>query len=251
MPSTDILLNSSSPLVTILLNTTGSNQATTAMVSGIVILGVSGNMGTVSSVSRLTWAWARDGGKSKYSMLISNDRHYTSCICPLLTACRFRLYTGLPKCFGYVDAKRRVPSRAVLLVTVIVVLLSLLNIGSGSYIALSAIVSLSSLAIYLSYAIVFSVVLYARLQDRIEFGVWNFGKAGVYINIFALVYTLYAMIWLPFPNYLPVTASNMNYCGPVFGVILIGAVTLWFVRGRHGWDGPNRDIIAFVLRNEE
>lgn len=63
MPSVDILLNSSSPLVTILLNTTGSAEATTAMTSGLVVLGISGNMGVVSSVSRLTWAWARDGGK--------------------------------------------------------------------------------------------------------------------------------------------------------------------------------------------
>lgn len=63
MPSVDILLNSSSPLVTILLNTTGSAKATKAMTSGLVVLGISGNMGVVSSVSRLTWAWARDGGK--------------------------------------------------------------------------------------------------------------------------------------------------------------------------------------------
>lgn len=163
----------------------------------------------------------------------------------------FRVRTGLPKCFGYVDAKRRVPSRAIVLVSVIVLLLSLLNIGSGSYVALSAIVSLSSLAIYLSYAIVLAVALYARLNNNIEFGVWNFGKAGVFINIFGLIYTLYAIIWLPFPNYLPVTASNMNYCGPVFGVVLIGVVTLWFMRGKDQWDGPNKDVVAFVLNNEE
>lgn len=142
------------------------------------------------------------------------------------------------------------PSRAIVLVSVIVLLLSLLNIGNGSYVALSAIVSLSSLAIYLSYAIVLSVVLYARLSDGIEFGVWNFGKAGTFINVFALIYTLYAIIWLPFPNYLPVTADNMNYCGPVFGVVLIAIVALWFIRGKANWDGPNRDVIAFVLRSE-
>lgn len=68
MPSTDVLLDSSSPIVTILLNTTGSARATTAMTSGIVILGISGNMGVLSSVSRLTWAWARDGGESGSSV---------------------------------------------------------------------------------------------------------------------------------------------------------------------------------------
>lgn len=63
MPAVESLINSPSPLVTILLNTTGSSKVTTAMVSGLFVLGISGNMGVVSSVSRLTWAWARDGGK--------------------------------------------------------------------------------------------------------------------------------------------------------------------------------------------
>lgn len=62
MPSFETVLDASSPLVTILLNSTGSTRGTTAMVSGLVILRISANMGIVSSVSRLSWAWARDGG---------------------------------------------------------------------------------------------------------------------------------------------------------------------------------------------
>lgn len=161
-----------------------------------------------------------------------------------------RRNAGLPQYFGYVDAKHRVPSRAVVLVSIVVLLLSLLNIGGSSYIALSAIVSLSSMAIYLSYTIILAVVLHARLNNRIQFGVWNFGRAGTFLNIFALAYTVYAIIWLPFPNYLPVTAANMNYSGPVFGVVLIGAVTLWFIRGRSEWDGPNKAVIEYVLKDE-
>ncbi|KAH8777343.1 amino acid permease [Diaporthe sp. PMI_573] len=218
MPSVDILLNSSSPLVTIILNTTGSAKATTAMVSGLVVLGISGNMGVVSSVSRLTWAWARDG--------------------------------GLPQYFGIVDSKSRVPARAIIVTSIIVLLLSLLNIGSSSYIALNAIVSLSSLAIYMSYAIVLACVLYARLTNGLELGQWNLGRAGTPVNIFGLVYTLYAMIWLPFPTDVPATASNMNYCGPVFGVVLVAAITLWFIRAQRGWDGPNRAVVDFVLKSE-
>lgn len=106
------------------------------------------------------------------------------------------------------------------------------------------------MAIYLSYTIILAVVLHARLNNRIQLGVWSFGRAGIFLNIFALVYTVYAIIWLPFPNYLPVTASNMNYSGPVFGVVLIGAVTLWFARGRSEWDGPNKAVIDYVLKDE-
>lgn len=219
MPSLDILLDSASPIVTTLLYATGSTKATIAIVSGLVVLGVSGTMGVVSSVSRLTWAWSRDG--------------------------------GLPQYFGHVDKVQRVPLRAVVLATIIASLLSLLNIGSSTYIAFSAIISLSTLAVYLSYAIVLACVLHARLNGRFEPGPWNLGRAGSMINVLGLIYTTYIMIWLPFPNYLPVTAANMNYCGPVFGAIMVGVVTLWFIRGRTFWDGPNRAVAEHVLREED
>ncbi|KAF3011479.1 hypothetical protein E8E14_006118 [Neopestalotiopsis sp. 37M] len=216
MPSLDILLSASSPLVTIMVYAVGT-KATIGLISCLVLMGISGNIGVVSSVSRLTWAWARDG--------------------------------GLPQYFGHVDAKQRVPLRAIILACSIGSALALLNIGSGTYIALGAIVSLSSLAAYLSYAIVIACVLYARLAGPgIQLGQWNLGWAGPFVNVVALLYSVWVMIWLPFPNNLPVTAANMNYCGPVFGAVLAGTIGLWFVRARKHWRGPNRAIIDFVLR---
>lgn len=218
MPPIDILLDSASPVVTTLLFATASKRATIAIVSGLVVLGVSGTMGVVSSVSRLTWAWSRDG--------------------------------GLPRYFGHVDSVQRVPLRAVILATIIASLLSLLNIGSSTYIAFSAIISLSTLAIYLSYAIVLACVLHARINGHFKPGPWELGRPGTMINILGLVYTVYIMVWLPFPNYLPVTAANMNYCGPVFGAIMVGIVTLWFIRAWKSWDGPNRAVVELVLEDE-
>ncbi|KAM0814827.1 putative Amino acid/polyamine transporter I [Seiridium cardinale] len=217
MPSLNVLLSSSSPLVTILVYSTGTKTAT-GLVSGLVLMGIAGNMGVVSSVSRLTWAWARDG--------------------------------GLPQYFGHVDAKQRVPLRALILTCSIVTALAFLNIGSGTYIALGAIVSLSSMAAYLSYAIILFCVLYARFTTGIKLEEWNLGKGGPYINIVALIYTIWVMIWLPFPNNLPVTASNLNYCGPVFGAVLVGTIGLWFLRAKSRWSGPNRALVDFVLRTE-
>lgn len=220
MPSPAVLLDSASPIVTTLLYATGSMRATTVLVSCLVLLGISGNMGVVSSVSRLTWAWARDG--------------------------------GLPRYFGHVDAYQRVPLRAVILATAIASLLSLLNIGSATtYIAFSAIVSLSTLALYLSYAIVLACLLYARLTGRFKPGPWSLGRwTGPLVNVVGLIYTIYIMIWLPFPNYLPVTAANMNYCGPVFALMLLGATSLWFIRGKSQWMGPNHAVAEFVLSKQ-
>lgn len=133
---------------------------------------------------------------------------------------------------------------------ILILLLSLLNIGSGAYVAFSAIVSLTSLASYLSYLIALSCVLHARLTRGIELGPWNWGRAGVPINIVAVVYTLYTSIWLVFPNYLPATASNMNYCGPVMGLVLIFIIASWFLKARNRWEGPNPALVDLVLKEE-
>lgn len=217
MPALDVLLEASSPLVTIMVHAVGET-ATIGLVSCLVLMGFTGNLGVVSSVSRLTWAWARDG--------------------------------GLPRYFGHVDAGQRVPLRAVALTCALGSALALLNVGSATYIAFGAIVSLSSLACYLSYAIVLACVLYARTAagGGVVLGEWNLGRAGPLVNAVALVYTVWVMIWLPFPNNLPVTAANMNYCGPVFGAVMVGTVGLWFVRARKHWSGPNRTVIEHVLR---
>lgn len=138
-------------------------------------------------------------------------------------------------------------------VTLLVCIICLLNIGSSSYVAFGAITSLSSLALFISYAIAIGSMLYARWSSiresgaPLQLGEWNFGRWGVYINVFAMAYTLWMGVFLPFPSTLPVTGANMNYCGPVLGVVVIIAASLWVIRGRKHWQGPNTTIIDFVL----
>jgi choline transport protein len=61
MPSVEDALNSSSPIIAILQSVTGSNAATTAMVTGLFVISFSINLANIASVSRLTWACGRDG----------------------------------------------------------------------------------------------------------------------------------------------------------------------------------------------
>jgi len=142
-----------------------------------------------------------------------------------------------------------VPSRAIWLVVTVVGLLSLLNIGSTA--AFGAIIALSSLALYFSYFIAICCMVHARFRaNGVQLGEWNLGRYGLAVNIFALVYTVWVMIFLPFPNTLPVTAVNMNYCGPIFGAVLLFTLSLWFLRGRKHWPGPNVEIIRLVINQE-
>jgi len=50
------------PIIQIFVSATGSVKAATAMMSLIVVIGLTSSLGVVASVSRLTWAFARDGG---------------------------------------------------------------------------------------------------------------------------------------------------------------------------------------------
>lgn len=217
MGSLEEVLNSASPFVTLLYKSTGSPKAATAMISALTASGMGCSLATVSSVSRLTWAWARDG--------------------------------GLPRYFGHVSKKHHVPVRAVLLTGGIIAIFSLLNIGSTTYIVFGAIVSLSSFAMYISYALVLLCMLYARRTGNVQLGEWNLGRWGVYVNCFGLLYTLWALIFLVFPMTLPVDAVTMNYSGPVYGMVFLAATILWFYRARKNWEGPNREIINIILRN--
>jgi choline transport protein len=218
MGSVEDMLSQTSQIQAILLNVTGSTKATTAMLSGIFVISFSSNLASIASVSRLTWAWSRDG--------------------------------GMPAYFAYVSPKHRVPIRSVYSTVFLVCALNLLNIGNTSYVAFGAITSLSSLALYISYAIAIASIIYVRMSSSaFKLGEWNLGRFGFAINVFALVYTLYVIIFLPFPSTLPVTATNMNYCGPVMVAVLAIAVGLWFTGARKNWKGPNLTILEFVVAN--
>ena len=86
------------PASVILLRVTKSPAAATAMITGIFIISACSALGCVASVSRLTWAWARD--------------------------------KGLPTYFALVNPKHLLPIRAIWLGLALNVALALVNIGS-------------------------------------------------------------------------------------------------------------------------
>jgi choline transport protein len=130
-------------------------------------------------------------------------------------------------------------------VSAICFLLSLIYIGSST--AFNAIVSLNSLALYISY---FFPILFFMLRKirgpPLDYGPFKLGRWGVPINIVSLVYLVYATTWMPFPTVLPVTAQNMNYAGPIFFVIIIGSLIDWSISGHKRFEIPvARHILEF------
>lgn len=154
----------------------------------------------------------------------------------------FMSFANIPQ----VDSEKRVPARAVMFSIAVVVLLTLINIGSS--VAFQVFTSLSTIALYLSYFIAIGSMLLRRLSaSPPEFGPWTMGKLGMPVNIFALVYTGYIIVWLPFPTTMPITGANFNYSSPILAAVLLLALGLWIVRSKT-WPGLREDIMEVAIK---
>ncbi|KAK6430490.1 hypothetical protein LTR95_013356 [Oleoguttula sp. CCFEE 5521] len=213
----DAALAAPFPIIEICTQATGSVKAATAMVCGLLIISVAVTLGSIASASRLTWAWARDG--------------------------------GLPAWFSHISPRHRVPTRSIWLPIFIVMCLACLNIAS--YAAFGAFIALASLALFVSYMIAIGCMLQARLRKQVVFGGWTLGKWGVPINAFALVYSGWMSVFFCFPQYVPVEGTNFNYALPIFAFVVFVALGLWFGWARKRWPGLNKEIIDAVMADSD
>ena len=118
-------------------------------------------------------------------------------------------------------------------------LIGLINIGSTS--AFYAIISLSSLALYSSYLLPVLFFLWRKLKGPpIRYGPFRLGWASLPVNIYAAVWIVFAMIWIPFPQTLPVTAEGMNYSSAVMVFVILLGLTDWFIGGRKRFVVPTK-----------
>lgn len=178
-PETAMDSSTGYPIIQVLYGATGSKVAATAMMSLLSYNGVVAMFSSLASVSRLTWAFSRDNGLGPFSQF-----------------------------FGRVHPKLRIPINALAFVSVIIVLLQLINIGSST--ALFAILCASTLGLYLSYVLPLIFFTLAKLRGaQIHYGPFTLGRWGLAINVFAICYAVFIIIWLPFPPYMPVTRENM------------------------------------------
>jgi len=122
------------PLIEILLQTIRSRASTTAIMAFILTTNFGAMFGDIATVGRLTWAFARDDG-----LLFSNY-------------------------FRRIEADQRIPVCAVNLFCGVIVLLSLINIGST--VALNAILSLTTISLHASYIIPITCLIRMRLHVK-------------------------------------------------------------------------------------
>jgi hypothetical protein len=135
------------------------------------------------------------------------------------------------------------PLNALALMSVVSFILSLIYIGSTT--AFNAIVSLTAIALHVSYILPITFIMWRKINGPpVTFGPSKLGRWGIPVNLFSLVYLLFVIIWMPFPSILPVTGKNMNYAGPILLFIIFAAIADWMISGRKRFQFPVARHIA-------
>ena len=221
------------PIIEVYYQATKSKPATNLLVVMIALILVISLFNIFASVSRLTWAFARDKGLpfSNFFSYVSTHVH------------QWLLFGDPLNSVQQLHPKMEIPLNALNLVGVICALLAIINIGSTT--AFNALVSLPLIALYISYFIPILFILIRKLQGRHpQYGPFKLGHWGIPINLFAVLYILFVLSFVALPTIKPVTAANMNYAGPLVLAVIIIALADWVISGRKRFRVPVSRALA-------
>ena len=144
----------------------------------------------------------------------------------------FRAYEG-----WQVDARTNCPIHAVAVTYFFCILISLISLGSA--IAFNAITSLQLLALVFTYLLTIGCLVWRRLfGEPLPRGSWTLGRFGMAINIFAIMYSTYLIVFIAFPTAVPVTLATFNWAPVMFGGVVVLATVYYIVYARKVYDGP-------------
>ncbi|KAJ9142926.1 Amino acid permease [Pleurostoma richardsiae] len=202
------------PFIQVFFNVTKSHAATSIMTAILIVNITSACISTVATVSRQTWAFARDNGLP-FSSFIS-----------------------------HVSPTWNIPLNAVIITFIITCLLSLINIGST--VAFNAIGSLAVSALLGTYIISFSCLVLRRLRGPLPDHRWSLGAAGIFVNVGAVMFLVIVWVFIFFPIEPNPSPVDMNWNAPIFGGTMLFAMAYYLVWGRKTYTSP----AELVKRNE-
>lgn len=186
---------------------TGSRAATNGVAAIILVMEVCSAISILATSSRQTFAFARDN------------------------ALPFSRY------LAHVNRRTQIPVCAVLVSSLITVLLCLINIGSTA--AFNAIASVMIAALFTTYILSIAAFVRARFQSGgLPPSHFSLGPLGLPINLFALGYLCFAIIFTFFPTANNPTPVDMNWSIVVFGFVVIFAILQYLVHGNRVYQAP-------------
>ncbi|KAG6081622.1 hypothetical protein E4U33_006676 [Claviceps sp. LM78 group G4] len=188
---------SGNPFIQLLMSTVGPVGGA-VMVGLFIFNGFGQGSSILTSSSRLTWSFARDGGFP------------------------FGLW------FSKVDEAWKVPGRALWLQCFIISLLGILYLFANA--VLQAIFSVSTIALTISYAIPIGVLMVVGRDQLPQGGEFNLGRLGPFLNWTSIIYCSITTVFFFFPSSPNPAAGDMNFAIVVFGVMLAVAIGFWVVQ---------------------
>ena len=215
MGDLDTALDADSPFETAFANT-GSQGMNLFLILVLGLLIGAGNITAVTTTSRETWAFARDGG---------------------LPFSRF---------MAKVSQRFNAPLNAIWVTTGLSFVLCLINLGSS--IAFEIIISLNLVAFLSCYMLSIGGLLYRKLRgDPLPPAKFSLGRFGIPINIFAVCYSALALVLSCFPVTVPVDPTSANWAPAILGGVIVIAIISFAVQGRRIYEGP----VVFVEGKRE
>ena len=206
MGDLDTALDADSPFETAFANT-GSPGMNLFLILVLALLIGAGNIAAVTTTSRETWAFARDGG---------------------LPFSRF---------MAKVSQRFNAPLNAIWVTTGLSFVLCLINLGSS--VAFDIIISLNLVAFLSCYMLSIGGLLYRKLRgDPLPPAKFSLGRFGIPVNIFAVCYSALALVLSCFPVAVPVDPTNANWAPAILGGVIVIAIISFAVQGRRIYEGP-------------
>ncbi|OAA66688.1 Amino acid/polyamine transporter I [Niveomyces insectorum RCEF 264] len=136
----------------------------------------------------------------------------------------------LSSLWARIDERHGSPIWALVLTTIVQMLLGLISLGSSS--AFLAFVSVSVIAIAVSYAVPL-VISMACFRKEVAVARWKMGKLlGWCVNIVAMAWIVFEVVLFSMPGTIPVTTTSMNYAIAVYVGLLLLSSLWYFVHAR-------------------
>ncbi|SPF33988.1 Amino acid transporter [Candidatus Desulfosporosinus infrequens] len=202
MPELKDTLASTNPVLFILNTRLGGTVGTLMFLIAIVAQFFCGTA-SVTSNSRMIFAFARDGGMPGSKLWYKiNERH--------------------------------VPLNALYLSIISAFILALPALFST--VVYSAVTSIAVIGLYIAYVI--PVFLRNIHKDRFEVGPWNLGSWSSLIGWIAIIWTVFASVLFILPVSFPITVSNFNFTGVVLLIVWALLIPWYLISVRHWFKGP-------------
>ncbi|CAK7214572.1 hypothetical protein SCUCBS95973_002192 [Sporothrix curviconia] len=194
-------------------------QGSAVLLALFIFNGLGQGVSILTTGSRMTWGFARDGGLPFSRQLAS------------------------------VNPTWKVPANSLFLQGSLIGLVGVLYTFSDT--VLSAILAVSTIALTISYAMPIIALMIAGRKKLPPNGQFHLSRFGPICNWVSVIYCAITTVFFLFPGSPNPGASDMNYAIAVFGVMMVIATIFWFVRGRKDYLDTRRSTERVIYAEQD